>query len=88
MAFSVADTRRSLLHHKWPTKLGHPSRALWNSNAVERRVVGSNDLIRFQHYDRSGDSNRNYIYRLGEYRYSLPTRKPEILPRLRSLQLH
>ena len=73
VAFTLTDTRRSLLHHEWSAELGHPSGALRNSNAVERRIVGGNDLFRFQHNDRPGDPNRNHVYRLGESRCSLLT---------------
>ena len=72
-SFTLADSRHSLLHHKRTAELGDPSRAFRNSDAVERCIVGSNDLFRFQHDDRTGDSNRDHVYRLGEYQYTLST---------------
>jgi hypothetical protein len=53
--------------------------------------MGSNDLFRFQHNDRSSDSDRDHLYRLGESQHNLSdimsilTHLPEILPCLRGL---
>jgi hypothetical protein len=56
----------SVLPHEWTSKLGCTSRIVRNSNALERRLLGCNDLFRFQHHDRPSNSNRNIFNRLGE----------------------
>jgi hypothetical protein len=66
IAWSVTNAIRSLLHHKRSTKLGNSSRTLWNGDASERCVVGSDDFLRFQHDDRPSDSNCHHFYRLGK----------------------
>lgn len=66
-AYAIANTDRSLLHHKWPTELGYTSRALWYSNAPKGCIVGSNDVFRLQYDDRASDSDCNHFNRLGKY---------------------
>jgi hypothetical protein len=65
-AYTITDMDHSLLHHKRSTKLGNPSRTLRNSNASERRVMGSDDFLCFQHDDRPSHAHRHHFYRLGE----------------------
>lgn len=64
--FTATDTDPSLFHHQWSAELGYPSRALRHSNAFEGRVMGSNDILRLQHHDRTSDSDRDHINWLGE----------------------
>jgi MFS family permease len=57
----------SVLPHEWTSKLGCTSRIVRNSNALERRLLGCNDLFRFQHDDWTSNSNRHILNRLGEF---------------------